>query len=301
MPLHKTCKKCGDPPRCHVTTQQTQAPTDADVDDGVWAAILANPVTRSIPAGARLMWYSTLTTALTSCRADSPPEAFLRLAAFCRIALAPLGRGGKRHCRQATTVFLGRLARWNAGQHYQLAVEYLREVAEKPPSRTATTDASEGLPEPIRRAALRAVNEGALGKAARVLSEHTYSLPTKVLGALELLHPRADCPLLPTAPCQAGEDFTPEDIADCLRTFPPGSAGGFSGLIAAHLRPCKSSEYCQLLKALARVCSDFAWGRLPPESSAILASARLIPIGKKDHGVRPIAVGEIIRRMVASA
>ena len=45
------------------------------------------------------------------------------------------------------------------------------------------------------------------------------------------------------------------------------------------------------------MCSDFAWGRLPPACLAALAGARLIPLGKKGGGVRPIAVGETLRRL----
>ena len=33
----------------------------------------------------------------------------------------------------------------------------------------------------------------------------------------------------------AGEDFTVEEVWDCLRSFPVGSSGGFSGLMASHL------------------------------------------------------------------
>ena len=66
--------------------------------------------------------------------------------------------------------------------------------------------------------------------------------------------------------------------------------------------PCLSggnnppASHPRMLENLARICSDFAWGRLPAESAAILAGARLIPIGTKGGGVRRIAVGEVIRR-----
>ena len=65
-----------------------------------------------------------------------------------------------------------------------------------------------------------------------------------------------------------------------------------------HLRCQKpDSAHQWLLLQLARVYSDFAWGRLLTDTSAALASARLIPVGKKGGGVRPIVVGDTVRRL----
>ena len=295
----RNCKRCGDGPGTPSSTSATtNQATDTTVDETTWLAILQNahPVTRTIPLGVRDQWFGSLSEELERCTADSPPEAFLRLQAFCRIMLAPLGRGGKRHCKQAAAVMRSRLNRWAAGQHHPLAQEYLRDVLQTPSgSRESSTD--DLLPEPIRRAALRAVNEGALGKAARVLAEKTFSLPPDVVGALQALHPTADCPAIPPNPLPPGDDFTPEEVLACLRKFPPGSAGGTSGLMAAHLPASPTAAYSRAIDSIARLSSDFAWGRLSAEAVAILASARLIPIGKKGNGVRPIAVGELIRRI----
>ena len=55
----------------------------------------------------------------------------------------------------------------------------------------------------------------------------------------------------------------------------------------------------RLLVALARLCSDFTWLQLPQETYSFLVRARLIPLGKPDGGVRPIAIGELIRQIAA--
>ena len=170
VPLKKNCK-CGKGPESPPATTTVAVAVDTTPDDDtVWTSILqhALPVTRSIPLGVREQWYTALSTELERCSSDAPPEAFTRLMAFCRIALAPLGRGGKRHCRQAAAVMRQRLNRWAAGQHQALAQEYLRDalLPRQGPRETTSDDL---LPESIRRAALRAVNEGALGKAVRTL------------------------------------------------------------------------------------------------------------------------------------
>ena len=121
-----------------------------------------------------------------------------------------------------------RMNRWSAGQHMSLAQEYLREAL-LPRVGPRETSSDDLLPEPVRRAALRAVNEGALGKAARILSEKTFALPPDVPGALQALHPTAECPTIHSSNIPAGNDFTPNEVATILKKFPPGSAGGCLG------------------------------------------------------------------------
>ena len=202
--------------------------------------------------------------------------------------------------KQAASVVNGRIGRWAAGQEAALVQDYLALSLQQ--QRNRTSQECPGEPDLLtpgtRRAALRAVRDGALGKAARILSQDSYPLPEDVPGALRALHPPAAHPLpafneLPTA-----EDFTVDEVLACLRTFAPGSAGGPSGLMAQHLHcATPTPPFIRLLQQLARLCSDFAWGRLPPPVAAGLAAARLIPLGKKGGGVRPIAVGETIRRL----
>ena len=210
--------------------------------------------------------------------------------------LAPLGRGGRRHCRQAAAVFSGRLSQWQAGQFHALASSYLAQSLQSCFSRLDLSDDSE-LPDSVRRAVLRAVGDGALSKASRILSETLFALPNDCQSALRSLHPSAAPPATTPDSAPLGEDFTIDDVLDALRTFAPGSAGGYSGLMAAHLIGNEGPEHLQMLQSLANLCSSFAWGRLPDDACALLASARLIPLGKKDGGVRPIAVGETIRRL----
>ena len=55
----------------------------------------------------------------------------------------------------------------------------------------------------------------------------------------------------------------------------------------------------RLLEALTTLCNRCLAGALPESFSDLLLSARLLPFKKKDNGVRPIAVGEVLRRLVA--
>jgi hypothetical protein len=130
------------------------------------------------------------------------------------------------------------------------------------------------------------------------LAQQSFPVPDNVESALQALHPPASEPFCPPPDLAVGEDFTVEEVAEALRGFAPGTAGGFSGLMPQHLK-CErpTAVYLRLLQQIARLCSDFAWGRLSPSCLSALAGARLIALGKKGGGVRPIAVGETLRRL----
>jgi len=53
------------------------------------------------------------------------------------------------------------------------------------------------------------------------------------------------------------------------------------------------------MEALLTLVTTISSGRLHPRAAPYLRAARLIPLRKKDGGVRPIAVGDTLRRLVA--
>ena len=100
----------------------------------------------------------------------------------------------------------GRLARWDAGQHQSLVKEYLEVALRRSPNRELPDNGP--LPEGTRRAALRAVQDGAIGKAAKLLPQVQHSLPVDIHGALAALHPQAPPPRPPADQDALGDDFT---------------------------------------------------------------------------------------------
>ena len=72
----------------------------------------------------------------------------------------------------------------------------------------------------------------------------------------------------------------PQHLLDCLRTDVPG--GG-----------------AQLLEGLLTLTGAAMAGGLEPAAVRVLCGARLVPLRKPDGGVRPIAVGETLRRVAA--
>ena len=59
-----------------------------------------------------------------------------------------------------------------------------------------------------------------------------------------------------------------------------------------------SSKLVAALDRFVIFCED---GRLPAQASSALCSANLIPLRKDGDGVRPVAVGETLRRLVGKS
>jgi len=131
-----------------------------------------------------------------------------------------------------------------------------------------------------------------------------------VLARLRELHPQAEAPNLEPPLPEDRPDVAPSWASDQLlametvvRSFPPGSATGLSGLRPQHLLDClnspDSAAKAGLLEALLTLVTATSSGRLHPREAPYLCAARLIPLRKKDGGVRPIVVGDTLRRLVA--
>ena len=267
VPLGHGCKRCKRHPGVRDSVSGAPArvePALADdpVEDKVWEEVVrhALPVLRTLPLGCQDPFFTQLGLELDLIDRRVGDTQVYRLATFCRIVLQPVGRGGRRHCRQVVAVVNGRIARWAAGQYGSLVREYLvLALDQRSRGRTLPEDGGDTIPAPVRRAALRAVRDGALSKAARILSQQSFPLPEDVQSALQNLHPAASEPFVPPPDVHVCDDFTVEEVADALRGFAPGTAGGFSGLMPQHLR-CQrpTATYLRLLQQIARLCSDFA-------------------------------------------
>eukprot|EP00666_Eupelagonemidae_sp_cell4sb_P018124 gene18124-biopygen33237 len=101
----------------------------------------------------------------------------------------------------------------------------------------------------------------------------------------------------------AGElvpDLDADIVRKAIRGFPRGTAPGPSGLRAQHLLDAlKTAHGDEMLEQVTAMTNVLAQGRAPRELAPHLAGAALLALGTKDGGVRPIAVGECLRRLVA--
>jgi len=93
--------------------------------------------------------------------------------------------------------------------------------------------------------------------------------------------------------------FDEDSVRESLRSFPRGTACGRSGLRAAHLLEMVGCEVPDFLKSFTAVLNIAVSGRASEKFAPFMASAILVPLLKKDRTIRPVAVGEVFRRLVS--
>ena len=271
----------------------------------VWRRFLATPFRglRYVPLSAQNVWCDAFASVLSAFTEDTSEQKVLSVLLFSRVTLAPCGRAGRRHNRQPGSIVLERVRRWQCGDIDGLIEDAVissrptrpRLAARAP--RSDTAESAPGFPDSARRAIRRAIQDKALSKAAKIALSEQLDLVADAEEALKQLHPVGD-PVVCSADSSFVVTFEPEEIAAAIKSFPPGSSGGPSGLRASHLVCPDSSTRGRLHSALASFASAFASGGLPLYCR-VLCQARIIALPKKPTGVRPIAIGDTLRRIVA--
>ena len=125
-----------------------------------------------------------------------------------------------------------------------------------------------------------------------------------VMQSLKDLHP-----VVADMPYQLSEIGSPSivvtvtQVEESIRSFPKGSAGGRDGLRPQHLMDilqCPVSRSRDLyLKRLTVYVNISLAGKLPASIATFITSAPVYPLIKNGSGVRPIAVGEVLRRLTS--
>ena len=144
------------------------------------------------------------------------------------------------------------------------------------------------------------VADGRLSAAcASLLSDALSEANEENLAKLLEKHPSQDIPT--DAPSPNGLEqlrVSPDTVLKMLRAFPKGSAAGPSGSTATHILHAVQVNNQNLpLDILTDFVNFLASGFALPEVQPFLAGAYLIGLSKKDGGIRPIAIGDIYRRL----
>jgi hypothetical protein len=94
---------------------------------------------------------------------------------------------------------------------------------------------------------------------------------------------------------------TPDLVRKQIFTFRKGTACGRDGLRAQHLTDALSvsTQDETLIEAITALVNLYLSGKVQAFLAPFIASPPLLPYGKSNRGVRPIAVGEVWRRLVS--
>ena len=227
--------------------------------------------------------------------------SWVKFFMLARCILANPPRGGRSHWRDTQKAVRFRIAKWKAGQLLELWDDILVEnnrlknIFEK-----RTNSPVHGN---IHRAR-RAVEDGQFRKALQTLSSAGFAPSSSdVYDAMLSKHPQSAPPPIPSTPVPPAIQVSELDVVRALQSFPNGTAPGPSSLRANHL---KEAVFCPspiksdfALKGLMGVINLLAAGRAPRSIIPFLCGASLLVCQKKDGGLRPIAVGEVLRRLTS--
>ena len=89
---------------------------------------------------------------------------------------------------------------------------------------------------------------------------------------------------------------------EAVRGFKPGTAPGPSGLRGEHLKEARGrgeGRGASALCALTKLVNIMSAGKMPKEVAPFLCGANLFAAVKKSGGLRPVAVGGVLRRLTA--
>jgi hypothetical protein len=165
------------------------------------------------------------------------------------------------------------------------------------PLRSLSKRVSAKLEEGDYRGAVRAACSN---DTIAVLSPDTIS-------ALQQKHPHAHPDSTILSQLSIGEDATlqcsEKEVARAIQSFPNGSAGGPDGLRPQHLKDligaAAGNGGRDLLRALTAFVNFILQGHTPLSIRPSFFGTKLIALQKKEGGIRPIAVGLTLRRLVA--
>ena len=124
------------------------------------------------------------------------------------------------------------------------------------------------------------------------------------LSEMEEKHPAPRRPQLPPpVTVMPSMKFSPADVATAALSFQKGSAAGPSGMRPEHFKSILKNTSAALankaLGALTRAVNAMAAGKVPAQVRPYFCGARLVAGKKKDNSLRPIAIGNLLRRVVA--
>ena len=255
----------------------------------------SNPVIPRIPKGARQKAASEFELRLKAV-VNSPDEIHLwsNLFEFASVLAQP-ARGGIKH--NLTSQIIRQIG-GRAIPHQDHSKKPLTTSVPKG-SRSATAEED----QVIRRASAK-LQDGDVRGAVRHLTsnERLAPLTEETFTVLSTKHPSApqDRRPPPSLPRKAMV-VTDSDIRAAIRGFSPGSAGGRDGLRPQHLKDMSEFPSGSLCQSLSQFANLVLAGGVPRVVRPTFFGASLLPFAKKDGGIRPIAVGLTLRRLVAKA
>ena len=259
---------------------------------------------KHVPKVCRRQWADCLSSTVRGIIASpTSSEAWCKLFLLPKAILHSPPRGGAAQWKRLGKTVADRLKRWANGD----IIGLWHEVRDAPARRgdrrpPASTPNVSSLRIANARRCRTAVGEGQIRKGVNcLLSRGLGAQSPEILLEMQQKHPRGCLPL-PNADPPPSAEITATHLEKALQSFPASSAPGPSGLRPTHLKEAVFEKGHTNGNSAATSLLDFCWlmvaGQLPSAMAPFFCGATLLAAIKKDGSHRPIAVGEVLRRLV---
>ncbi|CAI5968500.1 unnamed protein product [Closterium sp. NIES-64] len=261
--------------------------------------VLPGPLIRRIPSRIRLLMLNALLIPLhrlAACPGDT--AAHLIILAFPRLVLrSPPSSSAV----STTSACVALLRRFLQGDWLSLFQEAF--AAAVPATRPSTLTSARSTASQARiNQAKRFARCGDFSRSLAALEAGELAPPSSdTVTALHAKHPPAAAEIPDwVASFTATElpQLTVPLLHQALRSAPRGTAAGPSGWLIEHLRDTFLSSQNHL-PYLLRLFQSWLQGDLPPAVRSYYAASNLVALCKPQGGVRPIAIGEVLPRLLS--
>ena len=258
------------------------------------------------PKGVRDGWARVLHGCFTEIiRNPANLGLWARLFILPKCILASPAAGCRLPWREILQRVRGRLQRWLSGEVDSLWSDACADARSLSKRAVSSVSTSSQRSSNARRARL-AVQNCQFSKAIQALSSEGLASPSPtVIQEMQDKHPQAPPPTLPPGPTPPSVEVPDRVVLHGVKSFPKDSAPGPSGLRPNHLYEavcCPSPDRAgQVLTSLTKFVNLLATGRAPCSICPYLCGATLLASRKKNGGLRPITVGEVLRRLISKS
>ena len=254
---------------------------------------------KHIPKGARHLFAKVLTNAVENALSRNDTDAWIRLVILPTLCLRSPPHNGKRHSSSLCTHIKKQINTFETECDTSLLLHQL-----EPTTPTLIKKKQPLSDTRLRKTISDKLSEGDVRGALRFLASEETLAPysPSTLSELRLKHPdrpsdRRPFPEVASPPIVIAES----QVLKAINSFPPGSCGGITRLRPLHLkevlRPDVGHQRELLLFQLTALVNRIISNQLPDFIMPVLLGANLTALNKKNGGIRPIAVGETIRRI----
>ena len=312
-----TCSVCGKIisirfngacPSCRPTLREAASEEAPEIPDTILPALDQICMTRTrllryVPKGARAAWGQAMAQAAAHVVWHNSVQAWTEWLMLPKCVLFAPPRQGKSNKRDTLAFTKLRCERWLAGERVELWRDGPGAKLDKGRNRPKTSE--QDLTDKQQQRCMELAADGQYAKAIKALiSSGPVARDERVEKAMRDKHPLAESPPDLTDLAEPGRDQVPEFdvfiINQMIKSFPRGTSPGPSGLRAQHLKDAVRSPHGdEALEQLTSICNLLARGDAPKPMAQYLAGASLMALEKPGGGLRPIAIGEVLRRLVA--